>query len=105
MDVTKHEPGMFSWADLGTPDFAGSKQFYTAFLDLEANVMSLPNGVEFCMIQKRGKNVFSIYTMPAEMKQMTGGRPVWQSYFHGGKRRGCIGRNQEAGRHSGAGAG
>ena len=81
MDVTKHEPGMFSWADLGTPDFAGSKQFYTAFLDLEANVMSLPNGVEFCMIQKRGKNVFSIYTMPEEMKQMTGGRPVWQSYF------------------------
>ena len=81
MDVTKHEPGMFSWADLGTPDFAGSKQFYTAFLDLEANVMSLPNGVEFCMMQKRGKNVFSIYTMPEEMKQMTGGRPVWQSYF------------------------
>ncbi len=81
MDVTKHQPGMFSWADLGTSDFAGSKQFYAEFLELEANEMRLPNGVDFCMLQKRGKSVFSIYTMPAEMKQMTGGQPVWQSYF------------------------
>lgn len=81
MDVTKHQPGMFSWADLGTPDFAGSKQFYTDFLGLEADDLPIPGGLEFCMFRKRGRNVFSVYTMPEEMKQMTGGQPVWQSYF------------------------
>ena len=81
MEITKHQPGMFSFADLGTPDLAASKQFYTAFLDLELFEMPLPDGTEFCMLRKRGKSAFSLYAMPDEMKQMTGGRPVWQSYF------------------------
>lgn len=81
MDVSKHEPGMFNWADLGTADFAGSRQFYTEFLGLEAHDIEFPGDVEFCMLRKRGRNAFSIYTMPDEMKQMTGGQPIWQSYF------------------------
>ena len=81
MDVTKHEPGMFSFADLGTPDLAGSKQFYSTFLGLEVYEIPLPDGTEFCMLRKRGKSAFSLYAMPDELKQMTGGQPVWQSYF------------------------
>ncbi|MDA1349856.1 MAG: hypothetical protein O3A47_13475 [Chloroflexi bacterium] len=32
MKITKHEPGMFSWADLMTPDVEGSQAFYTQLL-------------------------------------------------------------------------
>lgn len=81
MDVTKHQPGMFSWADLGTPDQPGSKEFYTSLLDLEAIDMPMGEGMGYSIMQKRGRNVFAIYTMPEEMRQMTGGQPVWQSYF------------------------
>jgi hypothetical protein len=81
MDVTKHQTGMFSWADLGTPDLEGSKQFYKTLLELDSMDMPMGEGMGYSLMQKRGRNVFAAYTMPAEMKQMTGGQPVWQSYF------------------------
>ena len=42
MKIDKHEPGMFSWADLGTTDPEGAKKFYSELLGLEA--MDLPMG-------------------------------------------------------------
>jgi len=81
MDVTKHQPGMFSWADLGTPDLAASKQFYTTLLELEAFDMPMGESAGYSIMQKRGRMVFALYGMPDELKQMTGGQPVWQSYF------------------------
>ena len=81
MDVTRHEAGMFSWADLGTPDLAGSKQFYTTLLGLEAFDVPMGDSMGYSILQKRGRNVFALYDMPEDMKRMTGGRPVWQSYF------------------------
>ena len=33
MEVTKHEPGAFSWAELATSDSAGAKGFYTKLFD------------------------------------------------------------------------
>ncbi len=81
MDVTQHQPGMFSWADLGTPDLDGSKQFYTTLLGLKALDAPSPEGSTYALLQKRERNVFAMYDMPEELKQLTGGRPVWQSYF------------------------
>ena len=81
MDVTQHQPGMFSWADLGTPDLDGSKHFYTTLLGLQSFDAPSPEGTRYTMLQKQNRNVFAMYDMPAELKQMTGGRPVWQSYF------------------------
>lgn len=81
MDVTKHTPGMFSWADLGTPDLAGSKQFYTALLGLEAFDIAIGDAAGYSILLNRGRKAFALYDMPEEMRQMTGGRPVWQSYF------------------------
>ena len=30
MEITRHEPGMFSWADLATPDTDGSRELLHA---------------------------------------------------------------------------
>ena len=81
MEVTKHEPGMFSWADLGTPDAEGAKRFYTELLELDATDMPMGEGMSYTMLSKGGKNSCALYTMPDEMAQMTGGRPAWLSYF------------------------
>ncbi len=36
MDIEKHTPGMFSWADLGSPDAAASRRFYSELLQVDA---------------------------------------------------------------------
>ena len=81
MEVTKHEPGMFSWADLGTPDAGGAKRFYSELLGLDTTDMQMGEGMSYTMLSKRGKHSCALYTMPDEMAQMTGGRPAWLSYF------------------------
>ena len=81
MEVTKHQPGMFSWADLGTPDAEGSKQFYTELLGLDSTDMPMGEGMSYTMLSRGGKSSCALYSMPEEMKQMTGGHPAWQSYF------------------------
>ena len=81
MEVTKHEPGMFSWADLGTTDPDGAKRFYTELLELDATDMPMGEGMSYSMLSKRGRNSCALYRMPEEMERMTGGRPAWVSYF------------------------
>ena len=36
MEVERHTPGMFSWADLGSPDAAASRRFYSELLQVDA---------------------------------------------------------------------
>ena len=72
---------MFSWADLGTPDAEGAKRFYSELLELDTTDMQMGEGMSYTMLSKGGKNSCALYTMPAEMAQMTGGRPAWLSYF------------------------
>ena len=72
---------MFSWADLATPDAEGSKAFYTEILGLTATDLPMQPGMVYSMLAKDGSNVCAIYQMPEEMGQMTGGQPVWNSYF------------------------
>lgn len=81
MEVTKHTPGMFSWADLGSPDAAASRKFYSELLQVDA--MDLADGPDavYTTLNKNGRLCFAIYQMPDEMAQMMGGRAFWQSYF------------------------
>ncbi len=86
MEVTEHRPGMFSWADLETPDPEGSKAFYTEILGLTATDLPVQQGMVYTMLSKNGKNVCAIYRMPEErmpqeVEQMTRRHPVWHSYF------------------------
>ncbi len=81
MEVTKHTPGMFSWADLGSPDAAASRKFYSELLQVAA--MDLADGPDavYTTLNKSGKLCFAIFQMPDEMSQAMGGRAFWQSYF------------------------
>ena len=81
MEMTKHEPGMFSWADLATPDFESSKAFYTSLLELEHEDAPVGDGMMYSMLKKNGKGVCAMYNMVEEMKAMTGGRAAWRLYF------------------------
>lgn len=81
MEVERHTPGMFSWADLGSPDAAASRKFYSELLQVDA--MDLADGPDavYTTLNKNGRLCFAIYQIPDEMAQMMGGRAFWQSYF------------------------
>ncbi len=82
MEITKHEPGMFSWADLMTADIEGSKAFYTELLSLDS--VDMPMGEDagaYVMLFKNGKTSCAMFQMGDEMKQMTGGSSLWSAYF------------------------
>ena len=97
MEVRKHEPGMFSWADLATSDRAGSARFYTQLLGLEATEIPIGGSAVYVILNKGGKSVCAIYEMSEETKQQTGGHPAWQSYFTVESADGTAARIQELG--------
>ena len=101
MEVTKHEPGMFSWADLGTPDVEGSRGFYTAILGLESTEMPMGDtGMSYTMLSKGGRSSCAMYPMPDDMKEMTGGPPRVAAALYGGERGQDGGAYQGVGRDS-----
>jgi predicted enzyme related to lactoylglutathione lyase len=77
-EVTKHEPGAFSWAELATSDSAGAKAFYTKLFDW--SFMDSPAGPDmiYTTLQKGGKSVGALYQQGA---QETGMPPHWNAYF------------------------
>ena len=81
LEIDKHEPGMFSWADLGTTDPEGAKSFYTELLGLDAMDLPMGEGMSYSMLNKGGRSSCALYRMPPEMEKMTGGHPFWVSYF------------------------
>ena len=81
MEVTRHEPGMFSWADLASPYAAGSKKFYTELLEVDATDMAAGPDAFYTTLNKNGRNTCAIYQMDEEMKQMLRGQALWHSYF------------------------
>ena len=81
MEVEKHQPGMFSWADLATTDREGSTRFYTQLLELEHADVPVGVGAFYTVLNKNGKSCAAIYDMPPEMREMTGGHPAWKAYF------------------------
>jgi predicted enzyme related to lactoylglutathione lyase len=78
-EFTRHEPGSFSWVELGTRDAAAAKAFYTslfgwAFVDTPAG----PNRI-YTRLQLQGKDVGALYEQDEE-QQAHGMPPNWMSY-------------------------
>lgn len=80
MEISKHRPGTFSWAELATPDAAGSTAFYTQLLKLSAIDMQTDDGV-YTMLQKGGRDACGLYGVGEEELKRLGGRAVWRCYF------------------------
>ena len=81
MEVSKHEPGTFSWADLATTDGEGAKRFYTQILGLTATDIPMGDRPPYVMLGKNDKKVCALLEMDDEMRQQMGGRPAWHTYF------------------------
>ena len=82
MSITEHLPGMFSWAEVATPNAAESTAFYTGLLGLAATEMQTDDGSLYTILKKDGKDVCGLYGMgEEEMQRVSGGRAVWRTYF------------------------
>ena len=97
MDITRHQPGMFSWADLATPDASGSTAFYTQLLGLSDVHVQTGDGSVYTLLQKGGKDVCGLYGMGEEEMKRLGGRAVWRCYFTVGSAEDASGRVRSLG--------
>lgn len=78
MEVTKYEPGTFSWVDYSAKDLDGARAFYGALFDW--TWFDVPTGGEpYVMAQIGGKDVAALMPQPEQEQQ--GGAPAhWNSY-------------------------
>jgi uncharacterized protein len=78
-EITKHEPGSFSWVELATTDAAGAKAFYNALFDW--SYVDNPAGPDmiYTRCQLRGKDVAALYPQQKAQRDQ-GVPPNWASY-------------------------
>ncbi len=77
---TVYPSGTFSWADLGTTDFAGAKTFYKELFGWELEDMPAGEGFVYSMARLDGKYVAAIYEQMEEQRAQ-GVPPNWLSYI------------------------
>ena len=78
-EVTRHEPGMFNWADLMTTDVESAREFYCALLGCETYDNPVGGGFFYTMLRRNGKNIAGMFPLTPEM-QAQGIPPCWNSY-------------------------
>jgi predicted enzyme related to lactoylglutathione lyase len=81
MEVTRHDHGAFSWAELATTDTAAAKKFYAALFGwaiLDSPMGPGPEDV-YTRLQLSGKDVGALYPMRPEQRQQ-GVPPNWLTY-------------------------
>ncbi len=76
---TPHAPGTFCWADLGTPDAAAAKRFYTELFGWRYEDMPMGEGADYTMFQVGGNWVAAMYPQDSQ-QQSQGIPPHWLSY-------------------------
>ena len=81
MEVTKHQPGMFSWADMPVLDIEKAQAFYTRLLGVDASSTPVGPGMAYVVLNKAGKSCCALYPVTEEQMQQRGGRSWWLSYF------------------------
>jgi predicted enzyme related to lactoylglutathione lyase len=76
--IETYAPGTFCWADLGTPDAAAAKRFYTSLFGWSAEDRPMgPDGF-YTMLQLDGRAVAALYQQDAAQHGMP---PHWLSYL------------------------
>jgi len=81
VEVTRHEPGSFSWAELATSDPAGAKSFYKSLFGWSAADSPMGPGAEviYTRLQLAGKDVAALYRMMKD-QEARGVPPNWMCY-------------------------
>ena len=82
VEVSKHAPGSFTWAELATSDPKAAKTFYTALFGWTVLDSPMGPGPEdiYTRLQIGGKDVGALYKMKPEQAAM-GVPPNWGTYF------------------------
>jgi hypothetical protein len=80
-EVTRHEPGSFSWAELATTDTKAAKSFYTALFGWTFTDGPMGPGPEdiYTRLQLGGRDVGALYRMMKE-QEAQGAPPFWLCY-------------------------
>jgi predicted enzyme related to lactoylglutathione lyase len=79
-DVTSHEPGTPSWADLGTTDGKAAKEFYSNLFGWEAEDSPTDDqGGIYTIFKVDGKRVAALYEQGQEMREREV-PPMWLTY-------------------------
>ena len=80
-EVTRHEPGAFSWAELATTDTKAAKAFYTSLFGWTFTDGPMGPGPDdvYTRLQLRGKDVGALYPMMKEQSAQ-GAPPFWLCY-------------------------
>ena len=76
-EMSKHEPGEFSWAELATSDSDAAKKFYGGLFGWSYSDSPAGPDMIYTRIQRNGKDVAALYKMGA---QMQGVPPHWNTY-------------------------
>jgi uncharacterized protein len=73
-----YAPGTFCWADLGSPDAAAAKRFYTALFGLTAEDRPMGPDAFYTMLTADGRSVAALY----QQEPAPAGSPAqWLSYI------------------------
>jgi predicted enzyme related to lactoylglutathione lyase len=79
-EVTKHEAGTPSWADLGTTDAEAAVAFYAGLFGWEAENTPAGAAGTYVMCRREGKDVVGLYEQDEAMRSR-GVPPLWLVYI------------------------
>ncbi len=80
MDVNRHDPGKFCWAELATTNHAAAKTFYSKLFGWTANDLPLGPDAAYSIMQLRGRDAAAMYQVTAKQREQ-GVRPHWLPYI------------------------
>ena len=75
--MESYAPGMFCWAELGSPDAAAAKQFYTTLFGWSAEDRPMGPDAYYTMLTLAGRGVAALY----QLEPGTTSAPHWLSYI------------------------
>jgi uncharacterized protein len=75
--MESYAPGMFCWAELGSPDAAAAKQFYTTLFGWSAEDRPMGPDVYYTMLTLDGRGVAALY----QLEPGATSAPHWLSYI------------------------
>lgn len=80
MEISKHTPGTFCWAELSTTDQDAAKKFYTQLFGWGASDLPIGPDSTYTMLQIKGKDVAALSQLTPELK--SAGVPThWLPYI------------------------
>ena len=77
-EITRHEPGAFSWPELATSDPGAAKAFYSGLFGRTSVDAPAGPGMIYTRLQKGGKDAGALYQIRPDQKGMP---PNWSAYF------------------------